>query len=183
MMPHKKERKLQAILFDKSKWSAKKARSWLRKHDYIPMRRVEQKPKYLKYHLRDPDDFKRLRTISLSKPECIKALYGKLIEDEPDEPALISLDEDFLPKPKSEEKKDDSSEENKQEEKAEILEAKIDSEEEKPIIQEAVELKSEIKPILKKPKPKPKPKQKLNKAKPKKVKFKAKASKFKSKSK
>jgi len=46
--------KIQAILFKKDKFTADKARKFLKKHNYKPIKRVHKTDNYLRYRIRRP---------------------------------------------------------------------------------------------------------------------------------
>lgn len=46
---------MQSILFDRTKWTAKKARNWLNKYNVIPIKRVHATKKFYRYRLRTPN--------------------------------------------------------------------------------------------------------------------------------
>jgi hypothetical protein len=52
--------KIQSILFDKSKWSLKKAKDWLVEHNYKTD--VDEKPHFYRFRQYEPQNFKRFRT-------------------------------------------------------------------------------------------------------------------------
>jgi hypothetical protein len=53
----------QAIIFDKFYWSPLETRKWLIMHHLIPIKPMHETKKFYRYRLRDPKDFKRIRTI------------------------------------------------------------------------------------------------------------------------
>lgn len=55
---------IQAVAFYKSAWSKRKAQSWLKKHQFKPIKDVHETSQMLHYRLIDPSKFKRY----ISKP-------------------------------------------------------------------------------------------------------------------
>ena len=45
---------IQAIIFDKKKWTASKARNWLKKNRFKPLKAVHKTENYLRYRLKTP---------------------------------------------------------------------------------------------------------------------------------
>jgi arsenate reductase-like glutaredoxin family protein len=45
---------IQAILFNINSWDTKKAREWLKKHGYNPIKRVHKTQQFLRYRLIEP---------------------------------------------------------------------------------------------------------------------------------
>ena len=64
---------IQAVLFKKP-FTTKKARAFLKKNGFKPIKRVDKTKNFLRYRIRDPKQFKRFRTISFTKN--IKAVVG-----------------------------------------------------------------------------------------------------------
>ena len=52
---------IQAVLFDKKKWAKGKASRWLQMHNFRPIKDVHITGNFLRYRLRNPKKFKRLR--------------------------------------------------------------------------------------------------------------------------
>lgn len=46
--------RIQAILFEKDKFTSTQARKFLKKHDYKPIKRVHKTENYLRYRIRRP---------------------------------------------------------------------------------------------------------------------------------
>lgn len=67
---------IQAILFDNKKWTTKKAKEWLRSHDYTPIKPVHITKNYLRYRLVDPQIFSRFSITKL--PNDIELVIGYL---------------------------------------------------------------------------------------------------------
>lgn len=57
--------KIQAVMFDKSKWKTKDARAWLKRNKMKPISRIRHTKNYFSYRLVPPSRFKRFRI----KPE------------------------------------------------------------------------------------------------------------------
>lgn len=47
---------IQALLFDVSKWTARKALMWLRKHDFVAIKKAHKTENFLRYRLKNPDE-------------------------------------------------------------------------------------------------------------------------------
>jgi hypothetical protein len=58
---------VQAILFNKDKWNTDKARNWLKKHKYVPIKYVHRTEGFLRYRIKEPSEFKEF--ITKSYPE------------------------------------------------------------------------------------------------------------------
>lgn len=58
---------VQAVIFNKNKWTSEKARKWLDKHDFKPIKHVDKTLNYLRYRITDPKMYKSFSTISLTK--------------------------------------------------------------------------------------------------------------------
>lgn len=54
--------KVQAVIFDKNKFTTKKAREWVDKHNFSRAKRVHITKNNLRYRIREPDTEKRYRT-------------------------------------------------------------------------------------------------------------------------
>lgn len=65
---------IQAVLFDKNKWTTVEARNYLKKHRYVPIKYVHKTNDYLRYRLQDPDLFKSFITKDLGNG--IKLVIG-----------------------------------------------------------------------------------------------------------
>lgn len=57
---------IQAILFDSGVWTPSKARRWLAKHEYVPIKRVHKTENFLRYRLIAPRDNYTYRTKPVS---------------------------------------------------------------------------------------------------------------------
>lgn len=68
--------KIQAVLFQKSKWKTQKCRNWLQKNNFKPIKRVHITNKYYRYRIRRPKQFKRLRTKIIDKSNGIHLIIG-----------------------------------------------------------------------------------------------------------
>ena len=64
--------KIQAILFEKDKFTTEKARRFLKKHNYKPIKRVHKTENYLRYRIRKPKNKTMYRTIDFG--DDIKAI-------------------------------------------------------------------------------------------------------------
>ena len=64
--------RIQAILFEKDKFTTDKARKFLKKHNYIPIKRVHKTENYLRYRIRRPKDKTMYRMINFG--DDIKAV-------------------------------------------------------------------------------------------------------------
>lgn len=58
---------LQAILFDKSKWSSTQAMRWLKKYDFVPIKKAHVTKNYRRYRLVEPKESFKYRTIRIGK--------------------------------------------------------------------------------------------------------------------
>lgn len=66
---------VQAVLFNKDKWTSTKARTWLKKHDYKPIKRAHITKNEIRFRITEPkyDDY---RTIKLNN-SGIELVLGK----------------------------------------------------------------------------------------------------------
>lgn len=64
--------KIQAILFKRKHFNCNKARQWLKKHQYSPIKRVDKTEHYLRYRLKTPSKTKKYRLIKFG--DKIKAV-------------------------------------------------------------------------------------------------------------
>lgn len=53
---------IQAIRFDRTRWTADQARKWLTSHNFHPIKRVDKTAGELRYRLRPPDQFRSYAT-------------------------------------------------------------------------------------------------------------------------
>jgi hypothetical protein len=58
---------IQAVLFERDKWDTTRARQWLKKNGYKPIKRCHVTSQYLRYRLRQPSSKYRYVTKSLGK--------------------------------------------------------------------------------------------------------------------
>ncbi len=58
---------IQAVIFNKKRFTADKAREWLRKHDYKAIKRVDKTKNFLRYRLKNPKQFRTFTTKPLNK--------------------------------------------------------------------------------------------------------------------
>ena len=58
---------IQAVLFKNTKWDSKKSRDWLKKNKYVPIKRVHKTDTFLRYRLKEPNQYKRFITKKLGK--------------------------------------------------------------------------------------------------------------------
>ena len=58
---------VQSVLFDRTKYDATEARTFLKRHRFNPIKRVHKTKNYLRYRLRDPDSFDRFATKTIVK--------------------------------------------------------------------------------------------------------------------
>jgi len=72
----KKTDKVQAVLFDNKKFNAAKARRWLTKHNYHPIKRMHRTEDKLRYRMKDPKRFDKFRTLKLGKDTGIELILG-----------------------------------------------------------------------------------------------------------
>jgi hypothetical protein len=70
--------KIQSLLFAKDKWTVKKAKKWAKDHGYKygDVDKGSDDADYIHLRQADPEDFPRIRTITFSAKEGIKALAG-----------------------------------------------------------------------------------------------------------
>lgn len=71
--------KIQSIMFNNKKYDSKKARKWLKKYNYKPIKRVDKTKNYLRYRIREPNEKLEYRIISFNKD--IKAVIEILKPD------------------------------------------------------------------------------------------------------
>lgn len=57
----------QALLFDKDKWNTAKARRWMKKHHYQPIKRAHVTENKIRYRLSPPEKDAEYRTISIGR--------------------------------------------------------------------------------------------------------------------
>ncbi len=74
-----KKLELQAVLFDKKSYDPLIARHYLKINHINRLKKVHQTTDYLRYRVRDPDDFDKdsFRTVQIGKD--IKYIMGKLL--------------------------------------------------------------------------------------------------------
>lgn len=65
---------IQSILFDRTKFNTKQARSWLKRNKLKPIKRVDKTEKFLRYRIEEPTDDLEFRTIELT--DDIKAILA-----------------------------------------------------------------------------------------------------------
>lgn len=66
----------QAIRFDRTKWSTERARIWLGKHGYKPIKRVDITANELRYRIREPNALETYRYTTLGgEDKGIRAVY------------------------------------------------------------------------------------------------------------
>lgn len=53
---------IQAVLFDRSKWTPSRAKYWLNTNGFQPIKRVHKTKKKLRYRLVEPEEFARFIT-------------------------------------------------------------------------------------------------------------------------
>jgi hypothetical protein len=58
---------IQAVRFDRMRWTADQARKWLASHNFHPIKRVDKTVGELRYRLRPPDQFRRYATKQTSE--------------------------------------------------------------------------------------------------------------------
>lgn len=64
---------IQAVIFDSTHWSIPQASYWLKSHGYNPIKRVDRTTNFLRYRIREPQEFARFSTQKINHK-------GKLIE-------------------------------------------------------------------------------------------------------
>ena len=64
---------VQAILFNKNKWSLKSSLRWLHSHGFKPLK-VHETIKFFRYRFRDPSKFSKLRNKKISNG--IEFIFG-----------------------------------------------------------------------------------------------------------
>ena len=69
------ERKIQSIIFKKSKWFIIDAEFWLFKHKYKPIKPVDITKNYYRFRIRQPIKGSEYRLIDFGKDSGIKAVY------------------------------------------------------------------------------------------------------------
>lgn len=65
---------IQAVLFDKNRWTPKKASSWLRSHNYHPIKDVHETINNYRYRINEPEKYGKLRIKHL--PDGISLIIG-----------------------------------------------------------------------------------------------------------
>lgn len=58
---------IQSILFQKSQYTPKQAREWLKKHKFVPLKQKDTTKNFHRYRLREPDPTKVYFTKKTSK--------------------------------------------------------------------------------------------------------------------
>jgi hypothetical protein len=58
---------IQAVLFNKDKWSTNSAKLWLKKHGYKPIKRAHMTENFYRYRLHEPVKGEEYRTIKLGQ--------------------------------------------------------------------------------------------------------------------
>lgn len=75
-MPQQKQRVVQAVIFKKRWYTPDKARSWLSRHNYIPIKRVHITSHYLRYRIKEPYLFESFFMINANDAGTIKLVIG-----------------------------------------------------------------------------------------------------------
>lgn len=57
---------VQAVIFNKSFFTTRQARSWLKHHGYKPIKRVHKTKNYLRYRIREPSHIYKTITKKIS---------------------------------------------------------------------------------------------------------------------
>lgn len=65
---------IQAIIFKNDKWTTKNAHSWLIKHGYHPIKRVDKTTHYLRYRISEPNKNSKYKLINIGRNGYIKAV-------------------------------------------------------------------------------------------------------------
>jgi len=73
---------IQAIIFQRDKYTSQDARKWLKKHDFTPIKRVHTTINFHRYRIREPEDFqeKTFRLIPIGDGS-IEFVVAKLKEN------------------------------------------------------------------------------------------------------
>ena len=66
--------KIQSILFDKNLWNNEGALLWLKEHNLIPQKKVHYTKNFLRYRLRNPNNFTAFFTKKLENG--IELIFG-----------------------------------------------------------------------------------------------------------
>jgi hypothetical protein len=66
--------KVQAVLFDRERWSPKQAEAWLSGRNMTPIKNVHATENYLRYRMRDPGEFDHFTTLPVY--EGVKMVIG-----------------------------------------------------------------------------------------------------------
>ena len=71
---------LQAVLFDRFKWSTEDAKQWLKEHSFLPIKKVHITDKFKRFRIAEPDYKKYKYKIILTKPDNVIAsdIYSKI---------------------------------------------------------------------------------------------------------
>lgn len=59
--------RVESVHFEKDYWTTTSARQWLKNHKLKPIKRVDKTGRYLRYRVREPKRFSRIRTIKTGK--------------------------------------------------------------------------------------------------------------------
>lgn len=65
---------IQSVLFDRDLWTVIEARTWLRKHKFIPIKLPHQTKNKIRFRLQNPLNFRRFRIKKLG--EGIELVIG-----------------------------------------------------------------------------------------------------------
>lgn len=56
---------VQAVIFKKDKWTTPKARRWLKKNNYTPIKKVHITDDFYRYRINEPDKYTKFTTKKL----------------------------------------------------------------------------------------------------------------------
>lgn len=69
---------IQAVLFDKDKYTSLNAMKWLKKHDLTPIKRQHLTENYRRYRINEPNEFIENSFRTFPVIDGIKFIIGKL---------------------------------------------------------------------------------------------------------
>ncbi len=75
---------IQTIMFKKQYWTLKRAKSWLKEHDYTNSG-VDETDKYYRFRQIDPSEFDKSSFRTISFKPSVKAVVGSMLKANPNE--------------------------------------------------------------------------------------------------
>lgn len=59
--------RVHSVAFDSAYWTPTKARTWLRYHEFVPIKKMRMEGQWLRYRIVDPKEFSRFTTKVLER--------------------------------------------------------------------------------------------------------------------